>query len=130
MKEQPLAAEAVVSQKELGLDRAAFTALMVAIFGSILLIIPGVSLPLDIGRGLIFSMGVAVSFLLWLFARMKEGRFFFPRSLLLASMGGVAISVVLAAFFSEVPGVSFIGLGGALGTVSSILSLCVALLLS
>lgn len=130
MKEQPFSAEEIVAQKPLGLDRAAFTALMVAIFGSIMLVIPGISLPLDIGRGFVFSMGVAVSLLLWLFARMKEGRFFFPRSIVLASVGGVALSVVLAAFFSEVPNVSFMGFGGELGTVSTVLSLCIALFLS
>ena len=66
MDEQQLMGEKQ-SQPVAPSDRVAFIALMVAIFGGILFLVPGVPLPLDIGRGFVFSFGVSVSLLFWLF---------------------------------------------------------------
>jgi len=119
MDEQLLAGEAKAATPSLW-DRIAFWALLVGFFGGLLFMVPGVAFPLGVGRGFVFSAGIAVSFLAWLFARMKEGRFLFPKSMLLGALALIPASVILSGVFSATPALSFLGVGGESGTVATV----------
>lgn len=129
MDEQQLATEAKATTLSLW-DKVAFWALLVGLFGGFLFMIPGVAFPLGVGRGFVFSFGIVVSFLAWLFARMKEGRFLFPKSLVLLGVALVAGAAILSGMFSITPAISFWGVGGETGTVATTILFALAAFLA
>lgn len=111
-------------------DSLMYVALMVALFGGLLFFVPGVPFTLDVGRGFVFSLGVLVGFLAWLIGRMKDGRFVFPKTKMFWGVAAITGATVLSGVFSTVPAVSFLGIGGEVGTVASILILSIATFLA
>ncbi|MHB8651752.1 MAG: tetratricopeptide repeat protein [Minisyncoccota bacterium] len=122
----PVVVPSQVGEAYLRADSIMYVALMVAIFGGLLFFIPGVPFTLDVGRGFVFSLGVLVAFLAWLIARMKDGRFVFPKTKMFWGIGAIMGLTVLSGVFSTVPAVSFLGIGGEVGTVASVLIFCIA----
>ncbi len=118
------------TKKNRGADGGSFVALFL---GTILLpvfFLPVFNLPVDITKSAFFSTLVIVSFLLWLVARMKSGKFVFPKSALLGSVVVLPVVFLVSALFSEVPAVSLLGVEYEMGTFFSILVLALAAFLS
>lgn len=129
MDEQHHAAKAQTTTSSVW-DRVAFWSLLTGFFGGLLFMVPGVAFPLGVGRGFVFSIGVTISFLAWLFARMKEGRFVFPKSLVLVGIALVSAATILSGAFSVTPSISFWGIGGESGTVITMVAFGLAAFLS
>ena len=113
-KEVPL----IMGEKESRLDKVILYFLIPLTFLIPIFFIP--TLNIEASKGVLLSTLVAISFFLWLVARMKEGNFTIPRSSLL--LAGIAIPavVLLSALFSQVKHVSLIGLGYETGTFAMI----------
>src|SRR3990167_9264526 len=82
--------------KESKLDKSVFFIIL-----SLAFLIPMFFIPqamLEVSKSVLISTLVAVAFFLWLVARMKDGKFVFPKSLLLLS--GLLLPV--AFFVSEI----------------------------
>ena len=116
--------------KKLSLDMTAYLFLLAAIFLLPFFFIPFFSLSIDISKAALLYGAVIVSFFLWLVARLKDGRFVFPKSIVLLAGGGVAAATLLSAFFSDSTAKSLIGLGYETGTFASVLVLFLLLFLS
>lgn len=76
---------------------------------------------LEVSKSVLVSTLVAIAFFLWLIARMKDGKFVFPKSLLLLSGFALPIAFLASGIFSEVPRASLLGLGYETGTFATIL---------
>ena len=101
--------------------------------GTILLpifFLPIFNLSLDITKSALFFTLVIVSFLLWLIARMKSGRFVFPKSTLLGAVMTLPVVFLVSALFSETRTVSLLGVEYEAGTFFSILVLTLAVFLA
>src|SRR3989344_6726841 len=112
---------------------ADWTSYKTLFWGTVLLpifFLPIFNLPVDITKGAFFFTLTIAAFLLWLVARMKSGRFVFPKSVLLGSVMALPVAFLVSALFSEVPMVSLLGVEYETGTFFSILVLSLAVFLS
>ncbi len=85
---------------------------------------------LEVSKSVLISTLVAVAFFLWLIARMKDGKFVFPKSLLLLSGLALPVAFLASGIFSAVPRVSLLGLGYETGTFSTIFILFLLMFLA
>lgn len=97
-----------------------FFVILLLIFILPLLVIPGSTVPLEVGKKAVLAVGVFLAFIVWLSARLFDGRFVFPRSPILASALLVLAAVFLSSLLSPVKSVSFAGLGFETGTFLSL----------
>ena len=114
--------------KESKLDKSVFFIIL-----SLAFLIPMFFIPqamLEVSKSVLISTLVAVAFFLWLIARMKDGKFVFPKSLLLLSGLLLPIAFFASGIFSEVSRVSLLGLGYEAGTGSTILILFLLMFLA
>ena len=102
-----------------------FLGLLVPIF-----FLPIFNISPDVSKSVLISTFVTVAFFLWLIARLKDGRFVFPRSIILGSGAVLSLVFFFSAIFSEAPKVSFVGIGYEVGTFTSILILYLLMFLS
>ncbi|KKW06563.1 MAG: Tetratricopeptide TPR_1 repeat-containing protein [Parcubacteria group bacterium GW2011_GWA2_49_16] len=86
-----------------------------------LFFIPKSVLSFDIAKGTVLFGALVVATLLWLIARMKSGRFVFPRSRLLGALAILPLVFLVSALFSKVPVVSLLGIEYETGTFFSVL---------
>ncbi|GMQ95504.1 MAG: hypothetical protein BMS9Abin13_621 [Patescibacteria group bacterium] len=86
-----------------------------------LFFLPIFNISTNVSKGVLLSTVVTIVFFLWLIARLKDGRFVLPKSLVLGALGVVSIVFLISSIFSEAPAVSLVGLGFEIGTFSSIL---------
>ncbi len=93
------------------LDRLSISVLSLAMILVFFAFVPGSFLPSPVLKGYIFVVGVLVSFALWLFGRLVEGKFTFPRSGFFLSLLAVVLIVFVSALFSHTPTASFLGEG-------------------
>ncbi len=93
-------------------------------------VIPFLGITSGVSKSVLVSTFVAVAFFLWLIARLKDGRFIFPKSIIL--LFGAILPVVLffSSIFSTSPVNSFVGIGYEVGTFSSVLILFLFMFLS
>src|SRR3989339_103599 len=118
------------TKKSRGSDWTSFAALFLGVALLPVFFLPVFNLPIDVTKSAFLFTLVIVSFLLWLVARMKSGRFVFPRSMLLGAVMTIPFAFLIAAFFSEVPMVSLLGIEYEIGTFFSVLVLALATLLA
>lgn len=85
---------------------------------------------LEVSKSILVSTLTAIAFFLWLIARMKDGKFIFPKSLLLLSGLALPVAFLASGIFSEVSRVSLLGLGYETGTGSTILILFLLMFLA
>lgn len=111
-----------------GIDKGIFYVLLPLAFLIPIFFIPQAML--EVSKSVLVSTLVAIAFFLWLMARMKEGRFVIPKSLLLLSGFALPVVFLLSSLFSAVPYVSLIGLGYETGTFATILILFLLMFLS
>lgn len=117
-------------KKNRSADWSAYTLIFL---GTVLLpvfFLPIFNLSLDITKSALFFTLVIASFLLWLIARMKSGRFIFPNSILLGGVMALPVVFLVSALFSETPTISLLGVEYEAGTFFSILVLALAVFLT
>lgn len=118
----------VLTKKESKLDTSVFFILL-----SLAFLIPIFFIPqeiLDLSKSVLISTLVTIAFFLWLVERMKDGRFIFPKSLLLLSGSFISIAFLGSSIFSEVPRVSILGAGYETGTFATIFILFLLMFLA
>lgn len=118
----------ISTAKESKLDKSVFFALLALGFFVPIFFIPQTML--EVSKSVLVSTLVAIAFFLWLIARMKDGRFVLPKSLLLLSGILLPAAFFLSGIFSEVPRVSLLGLGYETGTASVMLILFILMFLA
>jgi tetratricopeptide (TPR) repeat protein len=116
--------------KTLGLDKISFYLMFLLGFLVPIFFLPFLNISMDVSKGVLISTFTTVAFFLWLIARLKDGRFIFPKSIVLAAGALVPLAFFFSAAFSEVPKASFVGLGYELGTFTSILVFFILMFLS
>ncbi|HEC30524.1 MAG TPA: tetratricopeptide repeat protein, partial [Candidatus Yonathbacteria bacterium] len=123
--------ETKVKKSGMSLDSIAFVLVFFGIFLLPIFFLPrGFNISLDIAKTSLISIIVVVAFFLWLIARLKDGRFIFPKSTILVSAGAIVLVFIISAIFSGSLGNSFVGLMSELGTASSVLIMVLLLFLS
>ena len=90
--------------------------IMLLAFSIPLLFLNFLNIPLVIGKGIVLFISILAIFVLWLVARLKDGKFVVPKSPIL--IAGVILPIVflISAIFSESPKVSLMGFGYEIGT--------------
>ena len=114
------------------LDAIASWILIVLAFLLPVFFIPSLSVPFQLMKMLVLSVGVLVAFLLWIIARLKDGVITLPKTWILLS----AVLIPVSAFVSALtinPKIAmpaaFLGQGGEVGTVGSMVVFFLALAL-
>ncbi len=108
----------VSGEKSKGLDKASFMVILITIFLTPIFFVPALSVPFQIGKSSFILYGIILSFILWCVARLRDGLYVIPRTLIYAGFGILALSYALAALFSENQAVSLAGQVFELGTLS------------
>lgn len=92
--------------------------------------IPFVYLSIDFDKLFLLSIGVLLSFIFWLIARLFDDSFSFPKSIILLGLLCVVGATLLSTIFSPVFRVSFIGDGFQLQSLFTTIILAVSLFLA
>lgn len=114
--------------QESKLDRSIFFILLALAFLVPIFFIPQTLV--EVSKSVLLSTLVTIMFFLWLVGRMKDGRFVFPKSLILLSAATLPVVFLVSGIFSQVPQVSLFGLGYETGTFATILILFLLMFLS
>ena len=110
-------------------DKISFWSFVATISLLPIFFVPMFSLSLEIGKTLLLACGVVVSLVTYLIARLQEGSFTYPKTIILAAVGAVVLTSGLSALFSSAPLISFFGLAFDKGTFVHTLLLCMMLVL-
>ncbi len=114
------------------LDKVAFAILVALVFLLPVFFIPSLSVPFQLMKMIMLVVGVLVTFLLWLVARIKEGVISFPRTFVLLFAVLIPISFFVSALTIDqkvsLP-TAFLGQGGELGTVGAMIILSLSMFL-
>jgi tetratricopeptide (TPR) repeat protein len=78
--------------------------------------IPGQTFPLQAGKLTLISVGVILSFILWIVSRLRAGNFKLPKHLIFYSAGAILLFGLISTLFSGSIMESFIGTGGETNT--------------
>lgn len=111
-------------------DKISFYMILLLGFLVPIFFLPIFNIAIDISKGVFISTFATISFFLWLVARLKDGRFIFPKSIILFAGSLIPAATLLSSVFSEATGVSFAGLGYEIGTFTSILVFFILMFLS
>jgi len=112
------------------LDKISFWSLLATLVLLPVFFLPFTQIPIEIAKGLLIVVGLAITVISYLIARFSDGKITLPRSLLLAAGGGVVLAVLLSALFSSSRGMSFFGTMFDFGTFWFIFTAFLFLLLS
>src|SRR3989344_530355 len=112
------------------LDKISFWSLLATLVLLPVFFLPFTQIPIEIAKGLLIVVGLAITTISYLIARFSDGKITLPRSLLLAAGGGVVLAVLLSALFSSSRGMSFFGTMFDFGTFWFIFTAFLFLLLS
>jgi tetratricopeptide (TPR) repeat protein len=116
--------------KSYNLDDISFYLIFFLAFLLPIFFLPLFNISVDVWKSVLLSTFTAIAFFLWLIARLKDGTFIFPKSIVLLSGAVIPVVFLLSSIFSKIPSVSFVGLGYEIGTLSSIVLLFIVLFLS
>lgn len=117
-------------KKTFNFDNISFSLLLLLGFLVPVFFLPFFNISPDVSKSVFISTFVMVAFFLWLIARLKDGRFIFPKSIILIAGALIPLVFLLSSAFSDTPKVSFIGLGYEIGTFTSVLILYILMFLS
>jgi hypothetical protein len=92
--------------------------------------IPGQTVAPEFSKMILLEIVVLLGAFVWSLSRLGEGRVSFPKSLLLAVAGLLAVEFVVSALVSPAPIVSFFGSGYDIGTVNTFIVLFLLMFLS
>ncbi len=117
--------------KKVGLlNRLSFFSFISTIILLPIFFIPGTTVSLDIAKGFIIVLGVSLSFLFWLIARLVDGVFTIPRTPLITSLLALVGVFFISGLFSKAPYKSIFGQGFEIGTAISMLTMFLVFFLS
>ena len=105
------------------LNKISFYALLITAGVLPVFFIPGIHLDVMTAKNYFLVVGIAVSLIFWILARLKDGSFEIPKSPLLYIGGGVVFAYILSGIFSPATAVSFSGSSFEVGTVYSSIAL-------
>ncbi|MEK7607713.1 MAG: tetratricopeptide repeat protein [Patescibacteria group bacterium] len=109
----------VISGEKSGrLDKASFIVILITLFFTPIFFVPAISVPFQIGKSSFILYGIILSFILWCIARLRDGIYVVPKTLIYVGSGILALAYTLAALFSENQATSLSGQGFELGTLS------------
>lgn len=111
------------------LERLAAKVMFLCLFLLPIFFIPSASFPLMSGKAALFSLCVLAAFLLWAWARLKDGRFVFPRSLMLVGLASLTLLSVLSALASDSLAGALVGAGFEVGTAVNVFILSLSVFL-
>jgi len=111
-------------------EKASFYALLLLIFALPIFFLPIFSISLAASKGLLLSILGTTVFFLWLIARLKDGIFLIPKSIILGVLGAIPFAFLVSAIFSPARGLSLTGLGFEIGTFSTIFILSILTVLA
>jgi tetratricopeptide (TPR) repeat protein len=98
-----------------------FYSLIVTIFLSLFFFIPYVSIPLEVSKGFLISIGIVVSVFFWLMARLVDGKFVIPSDRMILFGALIPLTFLVSSFFSSSIYLSLFGRGFEVGTFGMIL---------
>lgn len=90
-------------------DKISFWSLFLVIVLLPLFCLPFIDIPVEISKGLLLVLGLAVSVIFWAIARFYDGKIVFPKSWLLLSGFSVALIFLISSLFSPNSQVSLFG---------------------
>ncbi len=93
------------------LDKLSFGAIFVMGVLLPLFFLPVEGMLLDASKGILVSIAVIVSFLLWLLGRLVDGAFSLPKSIIFGGGALIGLSALISSAVSLAPRASFIGQG-------------------
>jgi len=117
-------------KKTFNFDNISFSLLLLLGFLTPTFFLPLFNISLGVSKSVLVSTFIMVAFFLWLIARLKDGRFIFPKSIILIAGAFIPVVFLLSSVFSEAPSISFVGLGYEMGTFISMLILYILMFLS
>ena len=91
------------------LDRISFWSLFATLALLPVFFLPFTKIPIEIGKGLLLIVGLAISVIFYLAARFSDGKIILPKSWTLVAGGGVVLAILLSALFSSAREMSFFG---------------------
>lgn len=104
------------------LDTIAYAVLLLTVFLVPFFFIPSLVVPFGLSKSALVLYGTAISLVLWMIARLKDGVFEMPKNWLYASSLLVAVTYLLSALFSDNPDLSLSGSSFEFGTASFIVA--------
>ncbi len=117
------------STKAILFDKISFWSFVATVALLPIFFIPMFPLSMEVGKTLLLAFGVVVSFVTYLIARLQEGSFTYPKTIIFLGVGGLVLTSGLSALFSSASLISFVGLAFDKGTFVHTLLLCMMLVL-
>jgi len=124
-EEAIIRATAMTPRSSVVLDRIAFVILVATFFLLPIVGFPLSGLALAFGKQAMLATGTLIAFLLWLVARLQDGKLSVSGNWILGALGLVSLVALLSGLFSGSIGYSLIGYGNEVGTFSNILILSI-----
>ncbi|MEI8129956.1 MAG: tetratricopeptide repeat protein [bacterium] len=90
-------------------DRIAQITVLVTVLLVLVVFVPGGLVSLPLIKGYVLVVGISLSLVAWLIARLMEGSLHFSRSWTLLSIGVLAVVAIVSTFFSHAPYLSLFG---------------------
>lgn len=113
------------SKGKRGIERIASWSLFALIFLLPAFFVPAISFPVQLSKALLLSALTLIAFCVWIVARLKDGRFVIPNSIILLALAAVVGIFTLSSFLSGSISLSLLGQGFEVGTALNILILSV-----
>jgi tetratricopeptide (TPR) repeat protein len=107
-------------------DKIAFLSLSISTFLLPLFVIPFTAMPFESQKAYLLGLGVIITLVSWVIARLMEGAVLFPKSPIVYAAIAVPVVAVISGFFSGSPQSSF---GGPLLPVGTVVMITVLFLL-
>lgn len=94
--------------------------LLLVLFLLPIFFVPSVEVSFQFSKMLLLSIVVLTTFVLWIIARLKDGKFVFPKTSLLLASGGILVVTLVSALFSGVAKTALVGQTLDVGTAGSL----------
>ena len=111
------------NKKVFDFEKLSFVFLFLTIFLLPFFFVPSVSVGFSSGKTFLLYFGVMLSFIFWLIAKLKEGKFEFPKSIILIFAFLVPTTYLVSSLFSGSVRTSFLGGGFEIDTFGTIATL-------
>jgi len=98
------------------LDKISFWLIFIIIVLLPIFFLPFTQIPIEISKGLLIVVGLVLSIIFWIIARLFDGKIILPKSWFLFSGLGVLLSFFLSSIFSSSINASFFGIMFDIGT--------------
>ena len=92
------------------MDRISFSSLFLVVVLLPIFFLPFTNISIETGKGLFLIIGLIVSIIFWIMARLSDGRINFPRSMCMLAGAGIVLVSFLSAIFSGASSASLFGI--------------------